>query len=71
MNQYTEAHKEAVALEERFFKMKAALIQARAKLELYRAAYGGEYVGGVEYSELIHRIDAALGDLGQGSEEGK
>lgn len=33
---------------------------AREKLALYRAAHSGEYLGGVEYTELMRRIDAVL-----------
>jgi hypothetical protein len=43
--------------------MDANLIQllqdCKHKLELYRAQHSGEYVGGVEFTELIRRIDAA------------
>lgn len=40
--------------------LRTALSRAREKLTLYREAHGGEYVGGVEYTQLIREIDAAL-----------
>ena len=33
---------------------------AKEKLQLYRAQHSGEYVGGVEFTDLMRRIDAAL-----------
>ena len=36
------------------------LRDCRHKLELYRKNSSGEYLGGVEYTDLIARIDAAL-----------
>lgn len=40
--------------------LRLRLQEARHKLTLYREAHGGAYLGGVEYSELMRRIDAAL-----------
>lgn len=40
--------------------MESVLLKAREKLKLYRDASTGEYVGGVEYTDLMRRIDAAL-----------
>lgn len=37
-----------------------ALLDAKLKLQLYREKHSGEYIGGVEYTELMRRIDAAL-----------
>lgn len=39
------------------------LRDCRDKLALYRRAHGGEYIGGVEYAELMRRVDGALGIL--------
>lgn len=44
----------------RIAELEAVLSAAKAKLELYRAQHSGEYVGGVEFTELMARIDAAL-----------
>lgn len=41
-------------------KLRTALMRARDKLRHYRDAHGGEYVGGVEYSNLMREIDEAL-----------
>lgn len=38
-----------------------ALMLAREKLAIYRAAHGGEYLGGMEYSALMKLIDEAIG----------
>lgn len=43
-------------------RLRDALTSAKEKLALYRKAHGGEYLGGVEYSELMRRIDAALSE---------
>lgn len=43
-------------------QMQTALIHAQRKLMLYREAHSGEYIGGVEYTQLIAEIDAALKD---------
>lgn len=40
--------------------LRTALMEARDKLRHYREAHGGEYVGGVEYSVLMNRIQEAL-----------
>lgn len=45
---------------DRIAELEAVLSAAKKKLELYRAQHSGEYVGGVEYTELMARIDAAL-----------
>jgi hypothetical protein len=44
------------ALQDKNAELRAALRDAKEKLELYRS----EYVGGVEYRELMRRIDEAL-----------
>lgn len=44
----------------RITQLENVLLQAREKLELYRAQHDGNYVGGVEYTELMRRIKAAL-----------
>jgi hypothetical protein len=41
-------------------RLKAALAPAREKLAIYRKLHP-EYVGGMEYSQLMKMIDAALG----------
>lgn len=41
-------------------KLRFLLASAREKMELYRSAHSGEYLGGMEYSELKRQIDAAL-----------
>ena len=46
----------------RIVRLRAALALAKEKLELYRAQHSGEYVGGVEYSELMQQINAALSE---------
>ncbi len=40
--------------------MKTALQAAKEKLQLYRAEHSGNYIGGIEYTDLIRMIDAAL-----------
>ena len=40
--------------------LREALRHAREKLMLYRKAHSGEYIGGMEYSQLMRQIDAAL-----------
>jgi hypothetical protein len=42
------------------YLLEQALREAREKLKLYRAEHSGVYVGGVEYTELMSRIDALL-----------
>lgn len=44
----------------RAIEMESVLLQAQLKLKLYREARGSEYVGGLEYTELMRRIEAAL-----------
>lgn len=44
--------------------LREKLVFAKEKIEKYRAAHGGEYVGGVEYSNLMKQIDAALALVG-------
>jgi hypothetical protein len=44
----------------REFRLLSILSDAKDKLELYRKAHGGEYVGGVEYGELMRRMEEAL-----------
>lgn len=46
--------------EARVDRLRTALSDARVKLELYRAQHSGEYVGGLEYGQLIKKIDDAL-----------
>jgi hypothetical protein len=41
-------------------RLRAILRRSKEKLELYRAAHTGEYVGGTEYSVLMRQIDDAL-----------
>ena len=41
-------------------QMKTALEHAKTKLVLYRGDHSGEYVGGVEYTQLIKEIDEAI-----------
>lgn len=43
------------------------LKDCKEKLSLYRAEHSGAYVGGVEYTELIARINAYLA-TGRGTE---
>lgn len=47
---------------EQIERMRTALKHSKEKLELYRAAHGGEYVGGMEYTRLIAEIDKLLSD---------
>jgi hypothetical protein len=41
-------------------KLRCLLAAARDKLAVYHAQHSGEYVGGMEYSELVRQIDVAL-----------
>jgi len=41
-------------------KIVDAIQDAQNKLSLYRAKYGGEYVGGVEYMALQKRLENAV-----------
>lgn len=45
------------------------LRDCKEKLEYYRARYGGEYLGGVEFSELMRRIDAHLASQPEAAQE--
>jgi hypothetical protein len=40
--------------------MRQVLLDCKEKLELYRAQHSGEYVGGVEFTRLMRKIDQAL-----------
>ena len=51
------AMKELKAQNER---LRSSLAAAKEKLSLYRCIYGGEYVGGMEYSALMKQIAEAL-----------
>ncbi len=44
----------------RINQFRNALIAAKEKLELYRAAHSGEFIGGVEYTTLMRQIDYVL-----------
>ena len=44
----------------RIRELQAVLRAARDKLVRYREQHSGEYVGGMEYTALIKRIDAVL-----------
>lgn len=55
-------HRTEIA-EAKIERLREVLISAKEKLALYRKAQGGEYLGGVEYRELMRRIDEALGDV--------
>ena len=46
-------------------ELRRLLMDCAEKLNFYRAQHSGEYVGGVEYTELQRRIVAALTALGQ------
>jgi len=46
-----------------------AIEDAKEKLGYYRQAHGGNYLGGVEYTELILRLDAAIAKLAIASDE--
>ena len=41
--------------------IRQTLIDCREKLTLYRQQHSGEYIGGVEYTQLLNSIDIALG----------
>lgn len=45
-----------------------ALKAAREKLVLYRQAHSGEYIGGPEFTALIHQIDRAIGSKANAGE---
>ena len=59
---YTHPIDEA-AMAHKVRQMKIALERAKEKLTLYREAHGGEYVGGVEYTQLIREIAEALAPI--------
>lgn len=48
------------AMQDEHAALRKALLLAKEKLALYRAAHGGEYVGGLEYTALVKLIDDAL-----------
>lgn len=48
------------ALNRQNIAMRQALLDCKEKLQLYRAQHSGAYIGGVEFIELMRRIDAAL-----------
>lgn len=50
----------AAILNRQNITMRQVLIDCKEKLQLYRKERSGVYVGGVEYTELMRRIDAAL-----------
>lgn len=52
----TELAKAKVEIE----RLQATLILAKTKLELYREAHSGEYIGGMEYTMLMRQIDHVL-----------
>lgn len=41
----------------------ALLQECKHKLQLYRDQHSGEYIGGVEFTQLRRRIDKALEEL--------
>lgn len=43
--------------------IRAALVAAKEKLQLYRDHYGSEYLGGMEFSALMRKIDSALAEF--------
>lgn len=55
-NRMTEAY-------QKIGQMKQALEHAKEKLQLYRDDHTGAFVGGVEYTQLIREIDAAIAGL--------
>lgn len=57
----TNLQREREFWQSRAIALESVLLDAKAKLKLYREACStGEYIGGVEYSELMRRIDAAV-----------
>jgi hypothetical protein len=66
--QYFEIRDKIAAERERQFyaarakiaRMRGTLIAASTKLCLYRAQHSGEYVGGVEFHELMRQISEVL-----------
>lgn len=57
-NLYREKVKEAD-------KLRIALCNASHKLVLYRKNHDGNYIGGMEYSQLMEQIEDALGGKGK------
>lgn len=43
-------------------RLRGTLVAAKEKLGLYRAQHSGEYVGGVQYHELMRQIDEILNE---------
>lgn len=56
----TAARHEIEQRDKKITSLTIALTAAREKLVLYRSERGGEYTGGMEYSELMRLIDKAL-----------
>lgn len=50
------------ASESKLRSCRAVLKYAKDKIELYREAHGPDYVGGIEYTALIKRIEEVLND---------
>ena len=48
------------AKNEQIRRMRQTLVLAKEKLAIYRARHSGEYVGGIEYTALMVKIDEAL-----------
>ncbi len=46
-------------------ELKEVLKLAKVKLKLYRENHSGEYLGGMEYTQLMHTINDALGVNGE------
>ena len=44
----------------RALALESILLRAKEKLRFYREASTGEYVGDLEYTELVRRIDESL-----------
>lgn len=67
-NTISEFRKLANHQEEIIARMRSALINAKEKLGLYRCQHSGDYIGGIEYTQLIRMIDEALADAPYGGE---
>lgn len=52
--------REVTALTAQLAEARKVLLWSRQKLELYRSEHSGQYIGGMEYTELIRYIDAAM-----------
>jgi hypothetical protein len=48
--------------QQKISRLRGTLVAAKQKLGFYRREHGGEYVGGVEYTELIRQIDEVLNE---------